>query len=129
LEAVERAVLDYKLIDGMSLPVADALMERGVPFLFASAYDPAAMPPLCLGALRGQGLRARASAADDRGSLQSSADVRATMMAATEDRWWRLGIASRIASGGYELTRLTQNDISRSCGPQTAAPGDAELEE
>jgi CheY-like chemotaxis protein len=44
-EAVDCAVLDYKLIDGTSLPVADALMERGVPFLFASAYDLAAIAP------------------------------------------------------------------------------------
>jgi hypothetical protein len=44
-EAVDCAVLDYKLIDGTSLPVADALMERGVPFLFSSAYDLAAIAP------------------------------------------------------------------------------------
>jgi len=44
-EAVDCAVLDYKLIDGTSLPVADALLERGVPFLFASAYDLAAIAP------------------------------------------------------------------------------------
>ena len=44
-EAVDCAVLDYKLIDGTSLPVADALLARGVPFLFASAYDLAAIAP------------------------------------------------------------------------------------
>ena len=44
-EAVDCAVLDYKLIDGTSVPVADALLERGVPFLFSSAYDLAAIEP------------------------------------------------------------------------------------
>ena len=44
-EAVDCAVLDYKLIDGTSLPVADALLERGVPFVFASAYDLASIAP------------------------------------------------------------------------------------
>jgi len=38
-ERIDGAVLDYRLADGTSLPVADALAARGVPFLFASGYD------------------------------------------------------------------------------------------
>jgi CheY-like chemotaxis protein len=37
---VDGAILDYKLPDGSSLPVADALSARRVPFVFASGYDP-----------------------------------------------------------------------------------------
>ena len=44
-EAVDCAILDYKLTDGTAVPVADALLERGVPFLFSSAYDLAAIAP------------------------------------------------------------------------------------
>jgi len=44
-EAVDCAVLDYKLVDGTSLPVADALLDRGVPFLFSSTYDLGAIAP------------------------------------------------------------------------------------
>ena len=39
------AVLDVKLADGMVFPVADALRRRGVPFVFATGYDAASMPP------------------------------------------------------------------------------------
>ena len=35
----------YKLTDGTAVPVADALLERGVPFLFSSGYDLAAVAP------------------------------------------------------------------------------------
>ena len=38
------AILDIKLRDGLAYPVADALRARGVPFLFASGIDPAAIP-------------------------------------------------------------------------------------
>lgn len=40
VEPVDGAILDYKLADGTSLPVADALSARNVPFVFASGYDP-----------------------------------------------------------------------------------------
>jgi len=38
-EAIDCAVLDVKLVDGEAFPVADALAARGVPFLFATAYE------------------------------------------------------------------------------------------
>jgi DNA-binding response OmpR family regulator len=44
-ESIDCAILDYKLPDGTSLPVADELMSCGVPFLFASGYDSAALDP------------------------------------------------------------------------------------
>ena len=42
-EPIDGAVVDYALVDGTSLPVADALLARGIPFLFASGYDARAM--------------------------------------------------------------------------------------
>ena len=68
-EAVDCAVLDYKLIDGTSLPVADALLERGVPFLFASAYGSGCEPRFarCLAWRRSM---CRAPVADDGGGLR-----------------------------------------------------------
>jgi CheY-like chemotaxis protein len=38
-EAVDCAVLDVKLLDGQVFPVADTLVARGVPFVFATAYE------------------------------------------------------------------------------------------
>ena len=46
------AVLDVKLADSMVFPVADALRRRGVPFIFATGYDPGSMPPGYRHALR-----------------------------------------------------------------------------
>jgi CheY-like chemotaxis protein len=43
---IDAAVLDINLQDELVYPVADALRARGVPFLFATGYDPAAVPPL-----------------------------------------------------------------------------------
>lgn len=37
-------VLDINLMGEMGYPVADALLERGVPFVFATGYDAAAIP-------------------------------------------------------------------------------------
>jgi DNA-binding response OmpR family regulator len=37
--SLDCAILDCKLADGSSLPVADALVKRDVPFVFASGYD------------------------------------------------------------------------------------------
>ena len=38
-EAVDCAILDVKLVDGQVFPVADTLAARGVPFVFATAYQ------------------------------------------------------------------------------------------
>ena len=37
-ESVDGAVLDYKMPDGTTEPVADLLAARGVPFVFATGY-------------------------------------------------------------------------------------------
>ena len=42
---LDGAVLDINLHGEMAYPVADALIERGVPFLFATGYDEATIPP------------------------------------------------------------------------------------
>ena len=44
-DAIDAAVLDINLQDELVYPVADALQARGVPFLFATGYDPASVPP------------------------------------------------------------------------------------
>ena len=41
---IDAAVLDVNLHDGTVSPVADALAERGVPFVFTTGYDRAALP-------------------------------------------------------------------------------------
>jgi CheY-like chemotaxis protein len=41
---LDLAVLDINLRDEMVYPVADALTERGVPFLFATAYQESDLP-------------------------------------------------------------------------------------
>ena len=50
---IDGAVLDVKLHDEMVYPVADALLERGVPFVFATGYERAQIPApyrTCVGA-------------------------------------------------------------------------------
>ena len=42
---VDVAVLDINLRGRMVFPVADALRNRGVPFVFATGYTEAAVPP------------------------------------------------------------------------------------
>jgi len=42
---VNAAVLDINLKGQTVFPVADALRERGVPFVFATGYDETAVPP------------------------------------------------------------------------------------
>ena len=37
--ALDAAILDVNLVGEKVYPVADALLDRGVPFLFASGYD------------------------------------------------------------------------------------------
>jgi DNA-binding response OmpR family regulator len=45
MDAIDLAVLDVNLRgDEKAYPIADALSERGVPFLFASAYAPSDLP-------------------------------------------------------------------------------------
>jgi CheY-like chemotaxis protein len=41
---VDLAVLDINLEDEAVFPVADVLVEQGVPFLFATGYDQASIP-------------------------------------------------------------------------------------
>jgi CheY-like chemotaxis protein len=43
-EPVDAAVLDINLKGQMVFPVADVLREQGVPFVFATGYDEAAVP-------------------------------------------------------------------------------------
>jgi CheY-like chemotaxis protein len=42
--ALDAAVLDMNLQGEMVYPVADALLARGVPFVFATGYDAASIP-------------------------------------------------------------------------------------
>ena len=41
---IDGAVLDINLWDEMAYPVADALRDRGVPFVFATGYDKGVVP-------------------------------------------------------------------------------------
>ena len=41
---LDAAVLDINLGGELAYPVADALAERGVPFLFTTGYDSSALP-------------------------------------------------------------------------------------
>jgi CheY-like chemotaxis protein len=43
-EAIDAAVLDVNLNGHMSYPVADALVARGVPFVFSTGYDKDGLP-------------------------------------------------------------------------------------
>ncbi len=43
-EPVDAAVLDINLKGQMVFPVADALRDQGIPFVFATGYDEAAVP-------------------------------------------------------------------------------------
>jgi CheY-like chemotaxis protein len=43
--ALDGAVLDIRLGDQMSFPVAAALIERDIPFLFLTGYDDLVVPP------------------------------------------------------------------------------------
>ena len=45
-ERLDGAVLDVNLQGEMAYPVADALVARGVPFVFATGYDEASTAPL-----------------------------------------------------------------------------------
>jgi CheY-like chemotaxis protein len=43
-ERIDAAVLDINLRGEMIFPVADALLERGIPFVFATGYDRSSLP-------------------------------------------------------------------------------------
>ena len=43
-EGLDGAVLDVNLQDGVVYPVADALREKGVPYVFATGYDRVDLP-------------------------------------------------------------------------------------
>jgi DNA-binding response OmpR family regulator len=43
LETIDFAILDINLAGKMSFPVADKLVERGIPFMFASGYGAAGL--------------------------------------------------------------------------------------
>ena len=61
---IDAAVLDVNLRGVMIFPVADALAARGVPFLFATGYDPWSLPDRFANAPRiGKPLRAQKVAA------------------------------------------------------------------
>lgn len=43
-ECIDGAVVDINLQGLMAWPIADALLRRGVPFVFATGYDSASIP-------------------------------------------------------------------------------------
>lgn len=49
---LDGAVLDLNLHGEMAYPIADALLERGVPFVFATGYDGAVIPARYAGVTR-----------------------------------------------------------------------------
>jgi CheY-like chemotaxis protein len=51
-ESFDAAVLDINLRGQAVFPVADALIERGIPFVFATGYDQSAVPAPYLGVRR-----------------------------------------------------------------------------
>ena len=46
-KAIDRAVLDVNLRGAKACPVADALRERGIPFVLATSYRQWALPEAC----------------------------------------------------------------------------------
>lgn len=44
-QQIDAAILDINLAGEMIFPAADALIERDVPFVFATGYDAYAIPP------------------------------------------------------------------------------------
>ena len=44
-EVIHCAILDVKLLDGMSVPVAEALAARGIRFVVATGYRREVIPP------------------------------------------------------------------------------------
>lgn len=43
-EPVDAAILDIHIDGGLVFPVAQELMDRGIPFVFATGYDPDIIP-------------------------------------------------------------------------------------
>jgi CheY-like chemotaxis protein len=68
---IDGAVLDVNLGQEVAYPVADALLARGIPFLFATANDRTALPerfahvPLCRKPFRVDAFRAAGAALRD----------------------------------------------------------------
>jgi CheY-like chemotaxis protein len=48
-EEIDLAVLDVNLGGERSFPVAEVLLERGVPFIFSTGYGTAGLPPEFVG--------------------------------------------------------------------------------
>ena len=48
-ELIDAAVLDINLRGATVFPIADILIEQGVPFVFATGYAPASVPPVYAG--------------------------------------------------------------------------------
>jgi CheY-like chemotaxis protein len=77
-ETFDVALLDVNLDGEMVYPVADALAERHIPFLFVSAYGEAAIPPghtdwkVCAKPFTGNDLAAMLSAAFETTDLRPS---------------------------------------------------------
>ena len=51
-DKLDAAILDVNLLGELAYPVADALLERGVPFIFATGYDGAVIPSRYAGVRR-----------------------------------------------------------------------------
>lgn len=51
-DQLDGAVLDLNLQGEMAFPVADALMERRIPFVISTGYDRSAIPPRYAGVPR-----------------------------------------------------------------------------
>ena len=49
---IDAAVLDINMQGETIFPVADALRERGIPFLFSTGYDPSVIPARFKGVVR-----------------------------------------------------------------------------
>jgi DNA-binding response OmpR family regulator len=49
-DGVDFGILDIEVSDGVTFPLAAKLRERGIPFAFVSARDPARLPPEFAGA-------------------------------------------------------------------------------
>jgi len=45
LDCVDAAILDLDLAGAIDFAVADALLDRRIPFVFATGYDAATIPP------------------------------------------------------------------------------------
>jgi CheY-like chemotaxis protein len=44
VEQIDGAILDIHLVDELVFPVAEELEQRGIPFVFATGYNPSILP-------------------------------------------------------------------------------------